>query len=227
VRAHVAEKGIVGIRAAVQQNLFVMVDELSGLLNDEQKERFERMKAKINDLTTLILTWLRVLSVDVQKIQENFKPTSVSTVISKAIESVQPNATRKDVQIIFQDQGPFRPVNGDEGTLVETIVNLLGNAIKYSRTGSEITIKVIEIEDSLSISVADTGIGISKEDLPYIFNDFYTGKDGQKVEKSTGLGLAICRRIIEAHHGSISVESELGKGSTFSIQLPVLVSEML
>jgi two-component system sensor histidine kinase/response regulator len=212
---------------AVQQNLFVLMDELSGQLNADQIERFERMKAKINDLITLILTWLRVLSVDVQKIQENFKPTSVGTVLSKAVESVQPHATRKDVRIIIKDDGIIRPVNGDEGTLVETVVNLLSNAIKYSRSGSEVTINVKEIEDSVSISISDTGIGISKDDLPYIFNDFYTGKDGQKIEKSTGLGLAICRRLVEAHHGSISVESELGKGSTFSVHLPVLVSEKI
>jgi len=210
---------------AVQQNLFVLVDDLSGQLTDEQKERFERMKVKLNDLTNLILTWLRVLSVDVQKIQEQFKPTSMTTVVSKAVESVQPQATRKDIQILAPDQGPFPPVNGDEGTLVETVVNLLGNAIKYSRNGGVITLKIEQNGDDLCLSVADTGIGIAKDDLPYIFNDFYTGQDGQKVEKSTGLGLAICRRIIEAHHGSIDVESELGQGSTFTVRLPILKSK--
>jgi len=74
------------------------------------------------------------------------------------------------------------------------------------------------------ISIADTGIGIAKEDLPFIFNDFYTGNDGQKIEKSTGVGLSIARRIIEAHDGSISVESELGKGSTFTIHLPIPIN---
>jgi signal transduction histidine kinase len=107
---------------------------------------------------------------------------------------------------------------------VETLVNILGNAIKYSRTGSQILLKAEEIENNIVISVADTGIGISKEDLPFIFNDFYTGKDGQKIEKSTGLGLAISRRIVEAHFGTISVDSELGKGATFIIRLPVLIT---
>ena len=207
---------------AVQQNLFVLVDELSGQLTDEQKERFERMKAKINDLTNLILTWLRVLSVDVQKIQEGFKPTSLLTVVSKAVESVQPQANRKDIHILVPDPAPFPPVNGDEGTLVETVVNLLGNAIKYSRNGGTITLKTEKSGDDLCLSVTDTGIGISKDDLPYIFNDFYTAANGQKIEKSTGLGLAICRRIVEAHHGSIGVESELGQGSTFTVRLPIL-----
>jgi two-component system sensor histidine kinase/response regulator len=205
---------------AVQQNLFVLISELSNQLSEDQKARFERMQTNISDLIKLILTWLRVLSVDVMKIRENFKPTTISTILSKATESVLPQATRKDVEVISAVRESLPLVNGDEGTLVETVVNILGNAIKYSRTGSQIVLKAEEIENDIIISIADTGIGISNEDLPFIFNDFYTGKDGQRIEKSTGLGLAIARRIIEAHNGSISVESELGKGTTFIIRLP-------
>jgi two-component system sensor histidine kinase/response regulator len=206
---------------AVQQNLFVLINELSNQLNDDQKVRFGRMQTNISDLIKLILTWLRVLSVDITKIRENFKPTSIPTVISKALESVAPHATRKDVEIISRINDSLPPVFGDEGTLVETVVNILGNAIKYSRTGSRVTIKAETSEKNIVLSVADTGIGISKEDLPFIFTDFYTGKDGQKIEKSTGLGLAIARRIIDAHDGIISVESELGKGTIISICLPI------
>jgi two-component system sensor histidine kinase/response regulator len=208
---------------AVQQNLYVLTSELSNQLTEDQKARFGRMQTNISDLINLILTWLRVLSVDVLKIRENFKPTSISTIISKATDSILPQATRKDLEIISSVKEPLHLVNGDEGTLVETIVNILGNAIKYSRTGNQIIIKAEEIENNIIVSVTDTGIGISKEDLPFIFNDFYTGKDGQKIEKSTGLGLSIARRIIEAHDGTISVESELSKGSTFTIRLPELI----
>ncbi len=207
---------------AVQQNLYVLINELSGQLSEDQKKRFERMQTNISDLINLILTWLRVLSVDILKIRENFKPTSISTILSKATESVTPHATRKDVKIVSSIKEPLPQVNGDEGTLVETVVNILGNAIKYSRSGSQIMLTAEKMGDEVVISVADTGIGISKEDLPFIFNDFYTGKNGQKIEKSSGLGLAITRRIIEAHNGSVSVESELGKGSTFSIHLPAI-----
>jgi len=210
---------------AVQQNLFVLASELSSQLTEDQKKRLERMQTNIGDLIKLILTWLRVLSVDFNKIQENFKPTSLLTVISKAMENVQPQATRKDVEVVSSIQEALRPVNGDEGTLVEVIVNILGNAIKYSRSGSQINLKAEDAGEEIVITVADTGIGISKEDLPYIFNDFYTGKDGQKIEKSSGLGLAITRRIIEAHNGSVSVESELGKGATFAIRLPAIKND--
>ncbi|MBI5822490.1 MAG: hybrid sensor histidine kinase/response regulator [Chloroflexi bacterium] len=207
---------------AVQQNLFVLVDELSNQLTDEQKNRFERMQTGIGDLIKMILTWLRALSVDVNKIQETFQPTSIASVVSKAVETVQTHATRKDIEIVPSIAEPLKPVNGDEGTLVETLVNLLNNAVKFSRSGSQIHLNVEEDENDVLISVIDSGIGISKEDLPYIFNDFYSGKSGQAVEKGSGIGLAITRRIVEAHHGAISVESEPGKGSTFTIRLPAL-----
>jgi len=206
---------------AVQQNLFVLEYELEDKLNEEQKEKIERMKSKINDLINLIHTWLRVISVDVKKLQESFKPTSIPAVIAKAVENVQPQAIRKNIEIVPTVQEPLRFVNGDEGTLVEVVGNILHNGIKFSREGSRIQIKAEEKENTLIISIADTGIGISKEDLPYIFEDFYTGDTGPIVEKSSGLGLAIAKRIVEAHNGSISVESELGRGTTFTILLPV------
>ncbi len=210
---------------AVQQNLFVLVDELAGQLTQDQKSRFERMKNSINDLINLILMWLRVLSVDVAKIQETFNLIQVGPVISKAIERVEPHAARKDIEIISHINQALAPVNGDEGTLVETLINILGNAIKYSRTSSRIVIRAEKSGNEILISVADTGVGISKEELPYIFNDFYTGKSSPSVEKGSGIGLAVARRIVEAHHGSISVESEPGKGSIFSIHLPVAAAK--
>jgi len=206
---------------AVQQNLFVLEYELEDKLSEEQKDKIERMKSKINDLINLIHTWLRVISVDVKKLQESFKPISIPTVISKAVENVQPQAIRKNIEIVPTVQEPLSLINGDEGTLVEVVGNILGNGVKFSREGSPILIKTEEKENTLIISIADTGIGISKEDLPYIFEDFYTGDTGPIVEKSSGLGLAIAKRIVEAHNGSISVESELGKGTTFTILLPV------
>ena len=211
--------------SAVQQNLFFLMDELSGQLTDEQIQKFERMKIKINDLINLIHTWLRVLSVDVNKIKENFKATEIKSIISKSLESVQPHAIRKDIELSSSIKEPLGCVNGDEGTLVEVVVNILGNAIKFSRTGGQVSVHAGKVGDEIQISVTDHGIGIAKEDLPYIFNDFYAKRSDQIAEQSSGLGLAIARRIVEAHGGSLSVESELGKGSTFVIHLPSLKEE--
>ena len=208
--------------AAVQQYLMALSSELSDQLSDDQARRFERMQTRIDDLMKLIHTWLRAMTVDIDNIRENFGPTSIPDVVLKAVESVQPHAIRKNISIETSMQEKIASVNGDEGTLVEAVVNLIGNSVKYSPIGSEIAVTVEETEDQILIAVQDNGIGISEEDLPFIFEDFYTGKTKQTTEKSSGLGLALTRRIIEAHEGSISVESVLGQGSTFEICLPIL-----
>jgi signal transduction histidine kinase len=107
-------------------------------------------------------------------------------------------------------------------SLSEAFVNILGNAIKYSHDGSKIILQVEEGGNEILISVKDTGIGISSEDLPHIFEGFYRGKDVRAVSAGYGIGLAVSRQIIEAHDGSVTVESELGKGSAFAIRLPAI-----
>jgi signal transduction histidine kinase len=208
--------------AAVQQYLYGLSGELSGQMTEDQLRRFERIQTRIDDLMKLIHTWLRAISVDIESIKENFKPTSIPIVITKAVESVEPHAVRKDISIQTSIEDDLSYVDGDEGTLVETIVNIIGNAVKYSPTGSHISITANSSENQVIIRIQDNGIGISKEDLPFIFEDFYTTKPNKDVEKGSGVGLALTRRILEAHEGTISVESELGKGSTFELCLPVV-----
>ncbi len=206
--------------AAVQQYLFALSGELSGQLTEDQQRRFERIQSRIDELMKLIHTWLRAISVDIKTIKDNFKVTSTKTIISKAVETVEPHAIRKDISILSSIQEDIYPINGDEGTLVEAIVNIVGNAVKYSPTGSVVEISASNKDKHIVISIKDQGIGISDEDLPYIFEDFYTTRADQQIEKGSGVGLALTRRIIEAHNGTITVESELGKGSTFELLLP-------
>ena len=211
---------------AVQQNLFALEHELSDQLDENQANRLGRMKASIDNLLKLIHTWLRVISTNIEVLQENFQSTSVTDVIIKAVESVEPHATRKDIKITTTFDEEIDLVLGDEITLGEAIVNIVNNAIKYSRMGSIIRIKASVDEDEVIIAVTDRGVGIAEEDLPFIFGDFYIADSAPEAERGSGLGLAITRRIIEAHGGSISVESALEKGSTFMIRLPVTGTEV-
>lgn len=208
--------------SAIQQNLFAMEAELERHLGDAQKNRLERMKSRVDDLLKLIHTWLQVITADTEKLKETFEPVSVVTVITKAVESIQPQAVRMDVEIVTSIGEPLSPVYGHEGSLVQAVLNILSNAVKYCHAGSQVRVGVEEAASTIRLCVEDSGVGISKEDLPFIFNDFYRGKSGQVVDRGCGLGLAITRRIIEAHQGSISVESEPGKGSTFVISVPAL-----
>ncbi len=207
---------------AVQQNLFALEQELSGSLTDRQAKRLQRMKTSLDTLLKLIHTWLRAYSTDVEGLRERFQPTSIHSVVRKALETVEPHAARKDVTFEVSLAEPDPCVDGDEGTLVEAVINLLGNAVKFSRLSSRVRVEVQVHGDEVSISVADQGVGIAAEDLPYVFSGLRAGRPGVQSEAGAGLGLAITKQIVEAHRGSIAVESELGKGSTFTITLPLL-----
>jgi len=211
--------------SAVQQNLFVLTAELDSQLDESQKGRFERLKSRIADLLKMIQSWLRAVSVPEGTIGENFVPTSVRTSIAKAIESVQPHATRKDITITDSSPESLPPVLGDEAILTEALVNLVGNAVKYTHAGGKVAVDAAAEPGQVVVSVADTGVGIAAEDVPFVFDAFYRGKVGPDAEAGCGLGLALTRRIIEAHHGTISVESEIGKGTTFTVRLPVHTPE--
>jgi two-component system, sensor histidine kinase and response regulator len=220
--AHIVSHELKAPLGAVQQNLFALEFELSDTLNEAQKEKVGRLKTRIEDMLNLINSWLRVISVDINKLKENFAPISIMTPISKALESVEALATRKNIAIVSSIRATLSPINGDGISLSEAFVNILGNAIKYSHDGSKIFLQADESENEILISVKDTGIGISREDLPHIFEGFYRGKDAQTTATGHGIGLAVSRQIIEAHGGSITVESDLGKGSTFVIRLPAI-----
>jgi two-component system, sensor histidine kinase and response regulator len=205
---------------AVQQNLFVLADELADKLSEEQKEKIKRLQSRIDDLMKLVNTWLRSISVDITSIRKSFAPASVSTIVSKAIENVQPHATRKAIEIQTSLPDTIHPIEGDELTLVEALGNIIGNAVKYTHMGGHVSVRASEENGHVQITVADDGVGIAQEDLPYLFDDFFVGKIRPGGERSSGVGLAVTQRIIKAHDGNITVDSTPGKGSTFTIQLP-------
>ena len=211
--------------SAVQQNLFVLTAELDEKLDESQRARFERLKGRITDLLKMIAGWLRAVSVPDGRIGESFAPVSVRAAIAKAVESVQPHATRKDITIADSAPEALPPVLGDETILTEALVNLIGNAVKYTHTGGRVAVGAGVEADQVVVTVADTGVGIAADDVPFVFDAFYRGKVGPDAEAGCGLGLALTRRIIEAHHGTISVESEIGKGTTFTLRLPVADAE--
>jgi signal transduction histidine kinase len=207
---------------ALQQNLFVLSQELARVLTEEQKQRLERMKVRLNGLLKLIHSWLRVLSADIEKIREQFHPVSMAAVIANAVECVQPQADRANVQMEVSLADPSVQVLGEEGTLGEALINLLSNAVKYSHAGGRVLLRAGVEEGRCVIRVRDWGIGIPSEDLPLILGGFAGVRAGPGGEKGCGLGLALTRRIVEAHDGSIAAESEPGHGSTFVVSLPVL-----
>ena len=123
-------------------------------------------------------------------------------------------------RIIVEVPADLAPVLADDARLERILLNLLTNAEKYSAPGTPIRIQVRQLETEMSISVIDQGRGIHPDDLPHLFDRFYRAKGERRVE-GIGLGLYISKLLVEAHGGRIRVESEVGKGSTFTFTLPI------
>ena len=207
---------------AVQQNLYVLADDLEEKLTEDQKEKLQRLQNRIQDLVKLINTWLRVISVDIAKIKEQFEIISIIPILEQSIETVENQAIRKDITIKTDIKGELGTISGDKGSLTEAVINLLTNSVKYSQIGGEIKVTASQTHKQILIAVTDNGVGITEEDINFLFADFYRGDNLPEGERSSGVGLTITKNIIEAHDGTIDVKSEIGKGSTFTIRLPLV-----
>jgi len=149
---------------------------------------------------------------------------SLERLLREAVASIQPQALIKDLSISIFASEELPPVWGDRGKIAQVMGILLSNAVKFSHEGGVIQVQVVERPDGLGIAVSDTGIGIDPVNHTRVFEKFYQvdGSMSRRFE-GAGIGLSIAKSIVEAHGGKIELESELGKGSTFSVVLPAAV----
>ena len=151
------------------------------------------------------------------------EPVNLKSVIEDVIMASADRASTKKVQLIYR--GPERParVFGDRDQLRQVVANLVDNSIKYAKdSGGDIVISLQEENEDLLVRVSDEGIGISEEDLPYIFDTAYRSPVARSLKRAgSGLGLAIAKRVVEQHGGKITVKSEAGEGTTVSFNMPL------
>src|SRR5581483_5041475 len=134
---------------------------------------------------------------------------------------VRPRAADKHVELEVAAAGPLPPVAVDPDRIGQALGNLLTNAVTYTPPGGRVTLSATTTDNRVTLTVADTGVGIPAEYLPHVFERFFR-IPGQSDESGTGLGLAIVKEIVAAHKGEVTCESEPGKGTTFRIALPAL-----
>jgi len=206
---------------AIQQFFEVILGGMVGEVQEKQKEMITRSRNRLEGLLNLINDWLDVARLSGGQIVDKLKRLSLKKVIKKLIEDTQPLAQKNDVSLEFGPSSENDLVQGDEETLEQVFSNLITNAIRYNKPKGKVVITIKENKDFISAEVKDTGIGIAKEHLPFIFDQFYRVKRGEDHKiKGTGLGLSIAKKIVDAHGGSIKASSELGKGSSFTVLLP-------
>ena len=172
-----------------------------------------RIRGMVEELLTLA-------QLDAWQYQLEVGPTDLSRIVQTAMESVESKAARFGIEVHFDTAAEHRCVC-DAQKLYQVFLNLMDNAIKYSDPGARVDVKIVEGISSLTVEVKDTGVGIPEEDLGQLFERFYrVDKNRSRATGGSGLGLAISRQIVEMHGGELSVESEVGEGSTFRVRLP-------
>ena len=192
---------------------------LDGALNDpEALQTFLEIIYKESDrLQTIISDLLELSKIEDEGFTLNVSKVDVHQLLQEICKVLQNRAESKDISLQI-DQSRSLIVEGDEMRMKQIFVNLIANAINYTPPGGQVQIRFEEEADWVKVTVQDTGIGIEKTEIPRIFERFYrVDKDRSRNSGGTGLGLAIVKHLVEAHHGSIVVDSEIGKGSSFHV----------
>jgi signal transduction histidine kinase len=193
-----------------------------GELSPRQKEKLQIMYANAERLTALIQDILDVQKLELGEMHLAMKEASTTNIIQESINSLKPQAEAKGVKLTPTNLGRDLRVKCDSGRIIQVLNNLISNAVKFSPNNSKIDIDANLDTDYLIFSVKDNGKGIPKDRQDKMFLKFYQ-VDTSLTRKAggTGLGLVICKGIVEAHKGKIWFESEEGKGSIFSFSLPL------
>jgi signal transduction histidine kinase len=187
---------------------------------EEHVKAWGAVAAETERTTDLLADLLTLARSDAGQAGLEFSPMDLSEAVRAAAEEMRVMADAKELQL-FVDASTPCPMCGDADALRRAICILIDNAIKFTAGGGEIQIKV-EADEAASVSVSDNGAGIGPADLPLIFERFYrVSKDRSRKTGGAGLGLSIAQWIVKRHGGEIKAESAVGKGSVFTIVLPL------
>jgi len=199
----------------------IILQGLAGPLNPEQSKQLEMVRGSARHLLALINDVLDISKIEAGQMQVTCEPFDLRVSIEKAAASVKLLAEKKGLVLLVELAPEIGVWTSDQRRVEQILINLLNNAVKFTEYG-RVTLSVEIAKRVLRISVADTGIGIRPEDLRKLFQPFRQIDTGMtRSYDGTGLGLAICQRLAELLGGEVRVESEWGKGSTFTVLLPV------
>jgi signal transduction histidine kinase len=182
-----------------------------------RQQRAVTVQAQITYITTLLEDMLTMTRLDTRT-APSIDWLSVNDIIREIVNLIEPEAVNKGLAVDLNLQSEVPAIRGDSAELQLALAHLLRNAVAYTREG-RISVSTSARQSAIVIDIRDTGVGIAPEDQEHIFERFYR-VDQARTTRGAGLGLAICKKIVEDHHGTIEVESEVGQGSIFRISLP-------
>lgn len=207
---------------AIQGYLDLILD---GLLDDKpekQHEILQRSRDRAAALLKLIGDLLSVMKMRSGLVRRNFEPVALDNLAKDIVALLKVDADAKNISLELAAAPDFPPIEADKSNMEELITNLVSNAIKYNRTGGSVTLSLKRhSRQHVAVECRDTGLGIPQEAIPRLFDEFFRVRNQATNQiTGTGLGLSIVKEIVEAHGGRINVESELEKGTTFTVYLP-------
>ncbi|MBI1829699.1 MAG: HAMP domain-containing histidine kinase [Thaumarchaeota archaeon] len=203
----------------------MLIQERFGELNDKQKEKLKVIISSTESLQNLISDIHDLHKADLDKLKLNLESVDVNEIVRQSIETVLPLANRRGV--IFEDlTTPGLEINVDKQRMIQVVTNLIKNAIDFVPVEEGVIRMECQLQDNnMTLSIVDNGIGIPKEKISNLFNRFcQLDSSNNGGRSSSGLGLYICKVIIEQHGGKIWAESEVGKGTSMKISLPMTPS---
>lgn len=195
---------------------------LMRLTNELDEESLHSIEKEVDRLSRLVGDLLLLAQAESGQLPLELKPVELDTILLEVIQQMQVLASGK-VNLRLEEIDQVI-VNGDRDRLKQVILNLVSNAVNYTPAGGEVRLWLGKIDSRACLKVEDTGPGIPSEDLPYIFDRFYRGDPSRKRTESSGfgLGLSIAKWIVDRHGGQIEVESQVGKGTRFTVLLPLI-----
>lgn len=206
---------------AIKEAIFIILDGMTGVITTEQKRFLEIAKQNIERLGRLIDELLELARLDAKKTPSKRKLFDVVGMVKTAASTLSPLAREKGLHFTSILPGVPIEIWGDPDKLIQVVINLIDNAIKYNKPQGKVEIGVEERGETVELTVIDAGLGIPREDFEKIFDRFHRMSVHANGEiPGSGLGLSIAKGIIDAHGGQIRLDSEIGKGSKFSVILP-------
>jgi len=210
--------------ASIHMGTQLLLDEIPGALSQEQSETLRIIKDSSERLIRLISTLLDLSKMEAGMMVYQIAPTDLLRLAETSVSKVRLLAEGKHIQILTEAPSDRVWVSADGARIEQVLDNLFSNALKFSPEGAAVKLRLQpDVKGGIvHVSVADTGPGIPPEDVPHIFERFYQGRAYAKnTLAGSGLGLALAKKVVEAHGGRIRVESDLGKGTTVHFTLPL------
>jgi signal transduction histidine kinase len=200
----------------------VLLERMFGEVNEKQTEYLQDILSSGQHLLSLINDILDLSKIEAGRLELELTKFHLPVAVENALTLVRERATRRGIALDLAVDDRLGDFVGDERKIRQILLNLLSNAVKFTPEGGRVSVKAVPTDGSVEISVSDTGIGIAPEDQHAIFEEFrQVGSDDARKREGTGLGLTLAKKFVELHGGRIWVESQVGKGSTFTFTLPV------